>query len=335
MMRFAIGLIVLAVPIVPARAEEKGKAVDRQATAWSCACRRRRRTWAWRSSSRAATRSTRPSPSRSRWPSRGPRRATSAAAGSCWSARRGRRADRLRLPRDRPGRGDARHVRQDARTGTTTRPSACPAPSAGWRWPTRSSASCRGRTSSMPAVQLADEGFAARRAAGQVAQRRRWRTQGEQRRVPPRLRQGRGRHAWKAGDRLVQKDLGEDAAADRREGAGRVLHGRAGRPARRGDEGRRRAHHRRRTWRRTRRRSASRSTAPIAATTSTARRRRAPAASRLVEMLNILENFDLEEARAGTRPRRSHLMTEAMRRAYRRSGPVPRRSGLRQDPRPS
>ena len=43
--------------------------------------------------------------------------------------------------------------------GTATSRSACRAPSAAWPWPTSASASCPGRTWSLPAVKLAEEGF--------------------------------------------------------------------------------------------------------------------------------------------------------------------------------
>ena len=81
------------------------------------------------------------------------------------------------------------------------------------------------------------------------------------------------------GDRLVQTRPGQDAAADRRAGAGRFLQGPDRRPDRRRDESRRRPDHQGRPGRLPGQRQRRRSTAPIAATMSTARRRPAPAAS--------------------------------------------------------
>ena len=67
----------------------------------------------------------------------------------------------------------------------------------------------------LPAVKLAEDGFVIDAAAGRLAQPRRRRVAGLPR-AAPRLRQGRRQGDWKAGDRLVQPDLAEDAALHRR-----------------------------------------------------------------------------------------------------------------------
>ena len=89
-------------------------------------------------------------------------------------SRRQGRAGRHRLSRDRPGRRHQDHVRQGRQPATATGSSACRARCAAWRWRTRSSASCRGRTSSLPAVAAGRGGLRPRRASlAGVAQRHR------------------------------------------------------------------------------------------------------------------------------------------------------------------
>ena len=83
----------------------------------------------------------------------------------------GWRADRLRVPRDRPARPSRKTRSSRRRTGTTTRRSAFRAPSAGWNWLTRSTASCRGRTWSCPRSGWRTR-VSSRRPDGQVAERR-------------------------------------------------------------------------------------------------------------------------------------------------------------------
>ena len=100
---------------------------------------------------------------------------------------------------------------------------------------------------------------------------------------------------YEAGDLLKQPDLARTLAAHRRPGPGRVLRGRDGRAHREGHGGARRPHHARRTSRPTSRRSAT----PLDGHLPRLRRSShaaasARAASALLEMLNILEGYDLK-----------------------------------------
>ena len=113
---------------------------------------RSRARWDATSSARAATRWTRPSPSASRSPWSIPKRATSAAAASCWSEPGARRRLRARLPRDGSGGGHPRHVpRCDWPAHRPERDRAAGRRGFRARWRdsprrTRDSAGCRGAT---------------------------------------------------------------------------------------------------------------------------------------------------------------------------------------------
>ena len=69
-----------------------------------------------------------------------------------------------------PGRRDEDDVHQKRYACIRIAPSACRARCAAWRWRTRASASCRGKTSSLPAVKLAEEGFVLDDYTGRFAQ---------------------------------------------------------------------------------------------------------------------------------------------------------------------
>ncbi len=153
---------------------------------------------------------------RSRWPSRIPRPATSAAAAS-WSSTPAGKGEPVVIDyrETAPAAATRTMFTQGRQPSTATRSSACPAPCAAWRWPTRSSASCPGRTSSCrrsswPRRASSLDAHLAGSLNGIV---------GRVERLPraaARLRQERRQGDWKAGDRLVQTDLAQDAAADRR-----------------------------------------------------------------------------------------------------------------------
>ena len=222
------------------------------------------------------------------------------------------------------------HARTTA--GTATRPSACPAPSAAWPWPTQQFGKLPWKDVVLPAVKLAEDGFVIDDAlAGSLNG-----VVGGSQRVPraaARLRQGR-RQGRLAGRRPPGAEgPGADAAADRR-ATGRTPSTRApiadllvaemkagGGLITKDDLAGYKAKARK----------------PIHGTYRGYDVYGPPPPSSggicLVEMLNILENFDLQEAGPlvagdaapddrGDAPR---LL---------RPGPLPRRPGLRQDPRP-
>ena len=217
-----------------------------------------------------------PSPPRSPWRSPIPRPATSAAAASCSSRPDWRRPCfeyRETAPAPRAATCSPRQP-----TGTVTRPSACPARVRGLALAHKKFGKLPWKDLVMPAVQLAEDGFildaplakslndAVKTKGGNAEFRRVFGKDGGKSRGKPAT--GSCSRTWR-----------RRCAASPSRRAGRLLHGRDRRPARRRDESRRRLHHARATWPATRPTSASRSTAPIAATTSTARRRPAPAAS--------------------------------------------------------
>ena len=241
----------------------------------------------------------------------------------------GQGAGRHRLPRDRPGRRDRGHVRQGRSTATRHKVVGVPGTVRGLALAHKTvrQAAVEGR-SSLPAVKLAEDGFALERRAGPLAERRAGRREDDDRRVPPRLRQARRRRRGRPATRSCSRTSAKTLRLIAEKGPDALLHRRTRRPARRRDEGRRRPDHAGRPGRRTRRRSASRSTAPTAATTSTARRRRAPAASAWSQMLNILENFDLKK-HGRYSPRDAAPDDRGDAPGLPRPRPPPRRPGLR------
>ncbi len=164
----------------------------------------------------------------------------------------------------------------------------------------------------MPAVKLAEEGFV---IDGPLAGSLNW-IVGSSPEFPE-LRRVLGKDgAGRLGSRRSAgaEGPGQDAAPHRRAGAGWLLQGRRRRPARRRDEARRRTHYHGRP-----RRLRSQGRKPIHGTYRGHDVYGPPPPSSggtcLVEMLNILENFDLRK-HGRFSPETLHVMIETMRRAY-------------------
>ena len=140
--------------------------------------------------------------------------------------------------------------------------------------PASSTASCRGRTCVRAGGRAgARTASCVDDAPGAVAPRRAASDAEALRRLRAVLGKPDG-EALRDGRRAQAAGPGADAPAHRRAGPGRLLRGRDGRAARRGDEGRRRPHHPDGPRGVPRRRCACRCTAPTAATRSCACRRR-------------------------------------------------------------